>query len=179
MIDPTIAIRRMRPDEAEAFRAIRLEALALDPDAFGSTLQAEAEESLAFFVERLRHSAVFGAFRGSDLLGIVGFYPLSDAKIRHKGVLWCMYVRTGGRGAGVGKALVEAVIEHAEPRVELLQLSVVTGKISARRLYERLGFVEYGVEERAMKHGGAYFDEVLMVKFLTDDRRGRRESDGS
>ena len=36
----------------------------------------------------------------------------------------------------------------------------------ARRLYARLGFVEYGVEKNALKHGGGYYDEVLMAKDL-------------
>jgi hypothetical protein len=30
-----------------------------------------------------------------------------------------------------------------------------------------MGFVEYGLEEKVLKYQGAYFDEVLMVKFLS------------
>jgi len=29
-----------------------------------------------------------------------------------------------------------------------------------------MGFVQYGLEEKSLKYKGAYFDEVLMVKFL-------------
>jgi hypothetical protein len=62
--------------------------------------------------------------------------------------------------------LVEAVIAHARPCVELIQLSVVVGNEQARRLYARLGFVEYGIEKNSLKYGGRYYDEILMAKDL-------------
>jgi hypothetical protein len=62
--------------------------------------------------------------------------------------------------------LVEAVIAHARPHVELIQLSVVVGNEQARRLYARLGFVEYGIEKNSLKYRGRYFDEILMAKDL-------------
>jgi len=30
-----------------------------------------------------------------------------------------------------------------------------------------MGFVEYGLEAKSLKYKGVYFDEVLMVKFLS------------
>ncbi len=74
--------------------------------------------------------------------------------------------RQGARRAGIGRQLVEAVIEHARRHVELLQLTVVSTNEPARRLYARLGFVEYGIEKNALKHDGRYWDEVLMAKSL-------------
>jgi len=59
--------------------------------------------------------------------------------------------------------LVEAIIEHARERVELLQLMVVSDNLPARQLYESLGFVEYGLEWHATKHHGRYHDDVMMV----------------
>jgi ribosomal protein S18 acetylase RimI-like enzyme len=124
-------------------------------------------EPRAWFVERLQSSAVFGAFSDRGLLGVAGFYAHTGVKTRHKGVLWGMYVRPSARGVGTGKLLVRSVIEHARQHVELLQLTVVSTNLSARRLYEALGFAEYGMEPHALKHpGGKYFDEVLMFRFL-------------
>jgi RimJ/RimL family protein N-acetyltransferase len=48
----------------------------------------------------------------------------------------------------------------------MVQLTVVSENEAARRLYGALGFVEYGLEKRALKQDGRYYDEVLMVKFL-------------
>jgi len=45
-------------------------------------------------------------------------------------------------------------------------LTVISENEAARRLYRALGFIEYGVEKRALKQNGRYYDEVLMVKFL-------------
>jgi RimJ/RimL family protein N-acetyltransferase len=50
--------------------------------------------------------------------------------------------------------------------VELIQLAVVSDNEAARRLYQRLGFVEYGIEKKALKQDGRYYDEVLMAKEL-------------
>jgi ribosomal protein S18 acetylase RimI-like enzyme len=80
-----------------------------------------------------------------------------------------MYVRPSARRAGVGRRLVEAIVELAHQRVELIQLAVVSDNQQARRLYERLGFVEYGIEKKALKHDGRYSDEVLMAKDFTTD----------
>lgn len=163
----TITVRQLFPADAALFRDIRLEGLRHDPDAFASTFEDESEKPLAFFAERLGVSAVFGAFRGADLLGIAGFYIQPGPKHRHKGALWGMYVRPEGRGAGIGARLVAAVVEHARDRVELIQLSVISDNPAARRLYERFGFEQYGIEKRAAKYRGRYHDDVLMAKMLT------------
>ncbi len=80
-----------------------------------------------------------------------------------------MYVRPGSRKSGVGRRLVETIIEFARERVEVIQLAVVSDNEQARRLYARLGFLEYGIEKKALKQDGRYYDEVLMVKDLKPD----------
>ena len=80
-----------------------------------------------------------------------------------------MYVRPSARKAGVGRRLVETIIEFARERVELIQLAVVSDNEQARRLYERMGFLEYGLEKKALKQDGRYYDEVLMAKDLKPD----------
>jgi ribosomal protein S18 acetylase RimI-like enzyme len=77
-----------------------------------------------------------------------------------------MYVTPEARGSGLAAALVETLLKHAGKEVEQVQLTVTASNPRARRFYERMGFVQYGFEERALKYKGAYFDEVLMVKFL-------------
>jgi ribosomal protein S18 acetylase RimI-like enzyme len=80
-----------------------------------------------------------------------------------------MYVRPGSRKSGVGRRLVKTIIEFARERVELIQLAVVSDNEPARRLYARLGFLEYGIEKKALKQDGRYFDELLMAKDLKRD----------
>jgi RimJ/RimL family protein N-acetyltransferase len=169
-VDTTqILIRRLAPSEAAAYREIRLDALRCSPEAFGSTFEAESARPIERFAERLSNCTVFGAFRGAEIVGMAGFMGREGAKDAHKGMLWGMYVRADARNAGVGRRLAEAVIEFAHERVELLQLAVVRDNEPARRLYASLGFVEYGIERKALKQGGRYYDEILMAKELSLD----------
>lgn len=161
-------IRLLTPADAALYRAIRLEALAAHPEAFGSTLEHEQEKPLAWFEERLATSDVFGAFIASELVGIAGFRREDGAKTAHKAVLWGMYVRPQARKSGMGRRLVDAVAAHAATRVEQLHLDVVSDNEAALRLYTAAGFVEYGRGVKALKHGGRYYDEVLMVLFFNE-----------
>lgn len=166
---PQVQIRRLNPSEGVAYREIRLEALRGSPEAFGSTHEAESARPLAHFSERVAACPVFGAFRDAELVGMAGFLGREGLKDAHKGMLWGMYVRPHARNMGVGRRLVETVIAFARERVELLQLAVVSENEAARRLYASLGFVEYGIERKALKQGGRYYDEILMAKDLTGD----------
>ncbi len=164
-----LQIRRLEPADVALFREIRLEGLRNNPEAFGSSYEAESARPLALFSERLRDSEILGAFDGPEIAGIAGLLVGKGPKETHKGMLVGMYVRPGARNRGVGRRLVEAVIDLARQRVELIQLAVVSDNESARRLYARLGFAEYGIEKRALKQRGRYYDEVLMSKDLTLD----------
>jgi ribosomal protein S18 acetylase RimI-like enzyme len=164
-----IQIRRLAQADAALYRDIRLEALRCHPEAFGSTFEAENARPLTFFSDRLGSSASFGVFHDSELVGIAGLLIQEGRKEDHKGLLVGMYVRPNARKAGVGRRLVETIIEYARERVELIQLAVVSENEPARRLYERLGFVEYGLEKKALKQDGRFYDEVLMAKDLMAD----------
>jgi len=164
-----IQIRRLAPSEGDAYREIRLEALRLNPEAFGSAFEAESVRPLEHFSERVTQCPVFAAFRDAEIVGMAGFWGREGAKDAHKGYLWGMYVRADARNAGVGRKLADAVIDYARQHVELLQLNVVSENEAARRLYASLGFVEYGIERKALKQHGRYYDDVLMAKDLTAD----------
>jgi RimJ/RimL family protein N-acetyltransferase len=164
----SLAIKLLTPADAALYRAIRLEALASHPEAFTSTFEREQEKPLAWFEERLTTSDVFGAFIGGDLVGTAGFRREDGAKTGHKAILWGMYVRPQARKSGRGRLLVDAVAAHAAKRVEQLQLVVVRENQAALRLYTAAGFVEYGLGVKALKHGGRYYDEILMTMFFDE-----------
>jgi ribosomal protein S18 acetylase RimI-like enzyme len=169
MDNSQIQFRRLDQSEGHLYREIRLEALRANPEAFGSTFEAESVRPLEHFSERVARCPIFGAFCGAEIFGMAGFLGREGAKDAHKGYLWGMYVRPDARKAGVGRKLAEAVIHYARERVEILQLDVVSENEAARRLYTSLGFVEYGIERKALKQGGRYYDEVLMAKDLSAD----------
>jgi ribosomal protein S18 acetylase RimI-like enzyme len=161
-----VAIRRLTREDAPVYREIRLEGLRDSPEAFGSTFENESANSLEFFSERIATSNVFGAFRNAELAGVAGLLIHQGVKEAHKGFLWGMYVRPSARHMGAGRLLVEAVLAFARTKVELVQLSVISENVNARRLYAAMGFVEYGLEKKSLKQNGRYHDEVLMAKDL-------------
>ena len=78
-----------------------------------------------------------------------------------------MYVQQNARSCGIGRRLVEAVIEYGQTRVEILQPRSSTAINPRVALLGKLGFVEYGVEKNALKASGCYWDDVLMAKPLS------------
>ena len=165
-----LPVRRLGPDDASAFHALRLEGLAQHPCAFAASPEEEADHSLDDIARRLARQPVFGAFDGAELVGVAGFAVPPLAKKRHKGLLWGVYVREAARGRALGRALVIQVIEHARAHVAQLHAAVVTTNHPARRLYRSLGFSTYGLEPRGLACAGRYFDQELMVLMLDRER---------
>jgi GNAT superfamily N-acetyltransferase len=159
-------IRPLRPNEAELYREIRLEALRLHPTSLSAAFEQEAARPMDHFVERLTGNVIFGGFRNGALLGCVGFQREAGQKRTHKGHLWGMYVRAPARGTGLARLLVDAVIEHARTEVEVLLLSVVATSVAAHRLYLSCGFEPFGVEPRALRVDGQDYDEIHMMRIL-------------
>ena len=171
-----VQIRSLTSADAASYRDIRLDGLRNNPEAFESTFERENAQPLAWFCDRLDSSQVFGAFRSTELLGIAGFVSRAGEKEAHKGLLWGMYVRPDARKAGIERRLVEAVIEFARQRVEVIQLAVVSDCARARRPYSRLGFSEYGVERNSLGQGGQYYDAILMAMDLAPHLCARHSS---
>jgi ribosomal protein S18 acetylase RimI-like enzyme len=167
MMEQGWTVRRLGSSDATAFRALRLDALRQDPNAFGSTYEAEAADPLERFGERLADGRVFGAFRAGTLFAIAGYSLWQWEKWRHKAGLWGLYVQPAARRRGVGLLLMRALIDAAAAEVEILQLKVVSTNQPALGLYGKLGFQQYGLEKRALKQRGRYDDEVLMALDLT------------
>ena len=162
-----LQIRQLTPSDAESFRELRLEGLRLSPEAFGGTYDFEKDQPLTRYTGWLTNSTVFGAFQNSQLIGTASFTQLSGLKDAHKGLLRAMYVLPTHRRSGAGRQLVQAVIATARQKVEQVQLSVVSDNQPAIRLYQTLGFRQYGLEKNALKHNGQYSDEILMSLELT------------
>jgi RimJ/RimL family protein N-acetyltransferase len=168
-----ITIRALCAPDVEAYRELRLTALAMSPEAFGSSYEEEARLSMDSFRAHVVSdgpNVIFGAFTGSQLVGMAGFVANERLKKRHKGTLWGVFVMPEWRRRGLGDRLVGRVVEHATGHVLILQASVVTTNQIARQTYVRLGFVPYGTERQALLIDGTFFDEELLALDLRKDR---------
>ncbi len=105
-----------------------------------------------------------GGFDGEALLGVGGLTRYEGVKLRHRALLWGMYVHESARGRGLADAIVEALVAEARvSEIEQVVLTIIAGNQRAIRLYERWGCRQYGLEPRAVKVGREYLDEILMV----------------
>ena len=166
-----LAIRRLTPDDAAAYRALRLRGLQEHPDAFTSSHAEDSETPLATTERRLAPDSpdwVFGAFVGDELAGVVGLAREPRAKNRHKAAVFGMYVAPEHARRGIGRELLRHAIEAARSQsgLEQLVLTVTETNVAARTLYEKLGFRSFGIEPRAIRVGDAYFDKNHMILFL-------------
>jgi len=163
---PDPEIKLLTCSDALAYRDIRLEGLRQNPEAFASTFEDERDRPLDWFKELITQSRIFGAVLPQGLVGIVGLRSHADAKLRHKAMIWGMYVRHEARQYGIGERLIDAAVVYASSHVEQLQLAVIADEHVVWTNGAVRHFIEYGHQINALKHGGRYYDDILMVKFL-------------
>lgn len=160
-----VAIRPLVPDDVPALIPLRREALESAPLAFGSSPEDDGRGgSEAYMRASLADgdaAAVIGAFDGDRLVGMVGVIREPQAKARHRAYIWGMYVTPAYRRSGVGAALVAGAVERARGWDGVVQvgLSATDAAEGAARLYERVGFREWGREPRALCWEGVFVGE--------------------
>ena len=167
-----LTLRRLIGADAPAYRELRLRGLWEHPDAFTSSYEEDSARPLAATETRLAADsgdAIWGAFAGGVLAGMVGLGRESRMKARHKAVVFGMYVAPEHGGRGVGAALLRHLIDEArrQPGLEQLTLTVTDTNDAARALYERAGFRSFGIEPRAVRIGDTYHGKIHMILFLT------------
>ncbi|KAI2669013.1 GNAT family N-acetyltransferase [Pseudomonas sp. TNT3] len=163
-------IERLDASHALDYRALMLEAYDLHPQAFTSSVRERAAMPLSWWESRLSNKldVVFGAFENGGLAGIVGLAFEPREKARHKVTLFGMYVSGKARQRGLGYTLVQAALTEAQNHqgLRLVQLTATAGNEAAFRLYQRCGFIQYGLEPMAVRVGEDYFDKIHMWREL-------------
>jgi GNAT superfamily N-acetyltransferase len=142
-VNARAAIRRLRPDEGQALKTLRLRALAGAPDAFGQTLaEASARDDWAEWARKLSSADGNAGFLAEAPEGAVGLaFGILEAERADAAHVGGMWVDPAWRRRGVGAALVAAVIEWARARGRpRVCLWVTEQNRPAVSLYARLGF---------------------------------------
>ncbi|MHB2264097.1 N-acetyltransferase family protein [Aliihoeflea sp. PC F10.4] len=160
-----IIIRRLGPDDVDAFRRIRLEALRLHPTAFVSTFEDWARFDDSEWLRRLTDNPAFAAFDGAEPVALMGYVRERSSNAHHRATVVMVYVREAIRGAGLAKRLLDVLTRHARAQgIDQLELGVAAQNEPARRLYEREGYTVIGRIPSATIVGGVALDEVLMMR---------------
>ena len=168
-----VVVRRLNAGDLRAYKVLRDDMLEGHPEAFTSDAQTEGHRRAEDYLPRLGLERpegghlTFGAWQATSLLGAIGLERDMRPKVRHIGHVVGMMVRDDAQSRGIGRMLLDALIEEARAAaLELLTLTVTDGNASALRLYESTGFAHFGTLHKAIRVGARYHDKIHMVKYL-------------
>jgi L-amino acid N-acyltransferase YncA len=108
------------------------------------------------------------AERAGSVVGWAALSPVSD-RCCYEGVgEVSVYVATAAHGAGVGRALLERLVELSEDAgYWTLNAGMFPENEASRRLHKSCGFREVGVRERLGQLGGVWRDVLLLERRST------------
>src|SRR5271166_671817 len=161
-------IRILRADDAGEWWRLRLQALQGEPEAFSSSAEEHQALSLDDVRKRLGgggDSFVVGAFEEGRLVGMAGFHRETGLKTCHKGRIWGVYLTLSKPGQGVGRKMLQTLLQRVAEinGLQQIQLSVTSTQAAASGLYRSMGFEVFGTEPRAIKVGDRFIDEDYLV----------------
>jgi L-amino acid N-acyltransferase YncA len=159
----------MTDEHADAVLAIYQEGL----DTGDASFQAEAPDWPTFAVGKLsEHRFVAVAADDGTVLGWVAASRVSSRPVYAGVVEESVYVSSGARGGGVGRALLDRLIESTEAAgIWMLQAGIFPENTASLALHERAGFRTLGVQEKIGKHGERGWRDVVRL-----ERRSRNVS---
>lgn len=159
-------VRLLTPADAAAYAELRTLMLADTPWAFSASPESDRGRDASGVAASLTkpHFAIAGAFERGRLLACAMTNREERPKRAHIAWIMSVYTRPDARRRGLGRRVVALAVDTARSwsGVESVQLGVSEHSPDARRLYESLGFLAWGVEPDAIRVGAAAFSEVHM-----------------
>jgi len=109
------------------------------------------------------------ALSGSKVVGVCTGVRKRWLGERHRIEMVQVVVADDFQRIGIARFMMKAIaVYFAEKGVEMVQVSTERDNEKAKAAYERIGFKEFGVLERGLKHGNRYADEVMMWMKIED-----------
>ena len=154
-------IIQLTTSEWELYKAIRLETLRKEPQAFNSKFEDLVTFPDLYWQEALASTDVIYAFAkyNNNIIGVMNLSFREEGEDPSVAVIHGAYVNKNFRGLGVGKSLLRFLINTVEynNEIKILKLWVKEYQISAKKLYEKEGFK---FKERAGTH------TLIMERYL-------------
>jgi len=170
MSSAAFTVRPLTPVDVPAFVTLRREALRDSPWAFAASEDSDVGVNAELMSSRIIEpgQVTVGVLDGEKLIGIAGMVRNRHGKMAHRANIWGVYVTPSARGRGVGEAIIRELLTIARtwPGLDSVSLQVSVRSEGAKRVYERLGFKQWGTEPAALRLDGVAYDEAHMVVML-------------
>ncbi|HEV7903031.1 MAG TPA: GNAT family N-acetyltransferase [Pyrinomonadaceae bacterium] len=151
----------MTPEDWEAVRSIYLEGIATGV----ATFETGAPTWEKWDAGHLRKMRLVARDAEGELLGWAALSPVSDRCVYGGVAEVSVYVGARGRGRGVGRALLESLVEASERNgIWTLQAGVFPENVASVKLHLSCGFREVGRRERIGKLNGVWRDTLLLER---------------
>ena len=150
----------MKADDWEQVRSIYLEGLRSG----NSTFETEAPSWEQWNEGHLEFARLVMR-AGDEILGWAALSPVSKRSVYRGVAELTVYVTESARGKGIGRALLEALIDESERNgIWTLQASIFPENLASAKLHSRCGFREVGTRERIAKLNGVWRDTLLLER---------------
>jgi phosphinothricin acetyltransferase len=155
------AVDEMKAVDWEQVRAIYLEGIATGV----ATFETSAPSWEKWDAGHLRKPRLVARDEAGAILGWAALSSVSDRCVYGGVAEVSVYVGEGGRGRGVGRALLGALVEASEREgIWTLQAGVFPENAASIRLHLRCGFREVGRRERIGQLNGSWRDTLLLER---------------
>jgi RimJ/RimL family protein N-acetyltransferase len=167
----SVQLRVLTETDLPAFVILRNASLLRYPDAFTSDHATEQHKPPQAFASRLGNAEsghfILGAFDAQNrLLGTIAIERDRDVRPqkRHIAHITAVMVSEVAQGSGIATQLVASCVKLALANTSLdqLVLTVTASNAHVVRLYERAGFVPYGLLPRAIRVEAQFYDKLHM-----------------
>jgi phosphinothricin acetyltransferase len=153
-------IETMSDGDWVVVRAIYLEGIATGE----ATFETEAPSWETWHSAHLSFARLV-ARDGEDVIGWAALSPVSLRKAYLGVAEVSVYVAAHSRGKGVGKSLLERLIQESEQNgIWTLQAAVFPENAATIALHNGFGFREVGKRERISKLSGSWRDTILLER---------------
>jgi L-amino acid N-acyltransferase len=163
----TLEIRTARAADAEAIRLIYNLEVETSTSTF-DIVPRTLEQQRAWLADRSGAFRAIVAVDGGAVAGFAALSPYKDRAAYNTTVEDSVYVRRDRQGAGVGRALLGALLDVATASgFHAVMARIEASGIGSRALHERCGFELVGIEREVGRKFNRWLDIAVMQALLT------------